>query len=129
LDEEIVSLLEEVGRGRRKLVTNHDSLGYFAERYGFEVVGVVIPGGSTLANPSSEDLAQLVAVIEEEQVRVIFAETTDSTALAEAVAAEVGAEVEVVELHTGSLGEPGTESDTLVGLLLSNAETIAEALG
>lgn len=129
VDEEIVSLLEEVEPVRRKLVTNHDSLGYFAERYGFEVVGVVIPGGSTLANPSSEDLAQLVSVIEEEQVQVIFAETTDSTALAEAVAAEVGAEVEVVELHTGSLGEPGTESDTLVGLLVSNAEAIAEALG
>jgi len=129
VDEEIVSLLDEVEPARRKLVTNHDSLGYFAERFGFEVVGVVIPGGSTLAIPSSEDLAQLVAVIEQEGVRVIFAETTDSTALAEAVATEVGADVEVVELHTGSLGEPGADSDTLIGLLRSNAETIAEALG
>jgi zinc/manganese transport system substrate-binding protein len=89
----------------------------------------VIPGGSSLGDPSSAELAELVAVIEREQVPAIFAETTESRALAEAVAAEAGGDVAVVELYTESLGEPGTSADTLIGLLLVDAKRIAEALG
>ena len=68
-------------------------------------------------------------MIESEGVVAIFAEMTGSSALASAVAAEVGHEVEVVELYTGSLGEPGSGADTLVRMMLTNAELIAEALG
>jgi zinc/manganese transport system substrate-binding protein len=111
------------------LVTNHDSLGYFADRYGFVVIGTVIPGGSSLGDPSSADLAELVAVISRGQSPAIFAESTEPQALADAVAAEGGANVAVVELFTGSLSEPGTAADTLVGMLLVDAERIARALG
>ena len=110
-DEDIQATLEVVPPANRKLVTNHDALGYFASRYGFEVVGVVIPGGSTLAEPSSAELTELVAVVEQEQVQAIFAETTNPEVLADAVAAEAGGEVIVVELFTGSLGEPGSGAD------------------
>lgn len=127
-DKEIVEILSAVPVDARKLITNHDALGYFAERYGFEVVGTVIPGGSTLADPSAAEVAHLAEVLDREGIRAIFAETAVSTALAEAVAAEVGDEVRVVELYIGSLGEPGTEADTLIGMLLSNAQRIAEAL-
>ena len=75
LASEIEVMLQEIPDADRKLVTNHDSLGYFADRYGFEIVGVVIPGGSTLAEPSSAELANLVQVMREQDVRVIFAET------------------------------------------------------
>ncbi len=126
---EIESILEAVPRDSRNLVTDHDALGYFAAVYGFEIVGTVIPGGSTLGAPSSDELAKLVRIIELERVVAIFAETTESSALASAVAAEVGHEVEVVELYTGSLGEPGSGADTLVRMMLTNAELIAEALG
>ena len=128
LDAEIQDILAPIPHENRVLITNHDSLGYFAARYEFEVIGVVIPGGSTLADPSSAQLAALVEEIVEEGVKVIFAETIDSTALAEAVAAEAGTDVAVVTLHTGSLGEPGTETDNVVGMLRSNAMRIAEAL-
>ena len=128
LDAEIQDILAPIPHENRVLITNHDSLGYFADRYEFEVIGVVIPGGSTLADPSSAELAALVEEIVEEGVKVIFAETIDSTALAEAVAAEAGTDVAVVTLHTGSLGEPGTETDNIVGMLRSNALRIAEAL-
>ena len=127
-DEEIQAALEVVAPVNRKLVTNHDALGYFASRYGFEVVGVVIPGGSTLAEPSSAELTELVAIVEQEQVRAIFAETTNPEVLADAVAAEAGGEVIVVELFTGSLGEPGSAADTLIGMLTTNAQRIAQAL-
>lgn len=112
----------------RRMVTNHDAFGYFADVFGFEIVGVVIPGGSTLDDPSSAELAELVEEIEHENVSAIFAETTSSTALAEAVAAEVGREIAVVELYTESLDEPGTDAGTLIGMLLTNAERIAGAL-
>jgi zinc/manganese transport system substrate-binding protein len=66
--------------------------------------------------------------MEHEGVRVIFAETTQPTQLAEAVAAELGAGVDVVELYTESLGGPDSGAETLAGMLLTNANRIAEAL-
>jgi zinc/manganese transport system substrate-binding protein len=127
-DAEIVEILRAVPDANRKLVTNHDALGYFADRYGFEVIGTVVPGGATLAEPSSAELAALVEEIEAEGVRAIFAETTEPSVLADAIAAETGGTVEVVELYTGSLGEPGSGADTLIGMLITNARRIAEAL-
>ena len=128
LDAEIRALLSPIPEENRKLVTNHDSLGYFAHRYGFDVIATVIPGGATLAEPSSADLAALVHTIEEEEVRAVFAETIEPTALAEAVAAEADSPLRVVELYTGSLGGPGSGADTLIGMLRTNAIRIAEAL-
>ena len=129
VDEESFEMLAVVPQSDRKLVTNHRAFGYFADRYDFEMIGTVIPGGAALANPSSSELAFLVETIEREQVPAIFTETVESDTLARTVAAEVGYDIEIVELYTGSLGEPGTEGDSLVGLLRANARRIAEALG
>ncbi|MDH3498762.1 MAG: metal ABC transporter substrate-binding protein [Acidimicrobiia bacterium] len=128
VDTEIREILAAVPDDRRKLVTNHESFGYFARRYGFEQAGVIVPGGSTLSNPSSANLAKLVEIIKRERIPAIFAETTEPRELADAVAGEVGPEVVVVELYAGSLGEPGSEADTLIGMLRTNAELIADAL-
>lgn len=127
-DREIKAILDAVPQENRKLVTNHDALGYFADRYGFAIIAVVIPGGSTLGDPSSAEMAALVEEIEQEGIRTIFAETNLPTKLAEAVASEVGDDISVVELYTGSLGEPGSDADTLIGMLTTNARRIAEAL-
>ena len=128
-DQDITAILRPIPEAGRVLVTNHDALGYFALRYGFEVAGTVIPAGTTLAEPSSAALAALVAEIESRGVRAIFAETTEPLALADAIAAEVGDGISVVELYTGSLGAPGSGADTLVGMLLTDARRIAGALG
>lgn len=127
-DEMASDILRVVEPAERRLVTNHEALGYFAARYGFEVVGVVIPGGSTLAEPSSLELAALVEEIQQEGLNAIFADTTSPTRLAETVAEEAGEEVSVVELYTESLGEPGSDGDTLVGMVLADARLIADAL-
>lgn len=126
--QQVTEILAVIPDDRRKLVTNHDSLGYFAERYGFEVVGVAIPGGSTLTAPSSAQVAELVHAIEGAGVTVLFAESTSSPGLLDAVAAEVG-DVQVVELLEGSLAPEGQPGDTLAGMLLHNAELISRALG
>jgi len=128
-DAAIVAVLEKLPNDSRKMVTNHDSFGYFATRYGFEIVGVVIPGGSTLADPSSADLADLVKTMRDESISVIFTETSQSAVLADAVAAELGSSAVVVELFTGSLGASGSGATTLAAMLLTNAQLIAGALG
>jgi zinc/manganese transport system substrate-binding protein len=128
LDASIEAALSPVPAADRKLVTNHDAMGYFATRYGFEVIGTVIPGGSTLADPSSAELAELVATMEAEGVDVVFAEVSEPTALAEAIAAELGREASVVELFTESLGGPGSGAETLTEMLMTNATRIAGAL-
>ncbi len=126
--DEMERMFDSVPEANRKLVTNHDALGYLADRFGFEVIGVVIPGGSTLSEPSSSELAELVAIIQQEQVPAIFAETSESGVLADAVAAEVGNDVEVIVLYTGSLGELGSDAGELTGMLLTDARLIADGL-
>jgi zinc/manganese transport system substrate-binding protein len=128
LDTEIEELLAPVPEERRVLVTNHEVFGYFADRYGFEVVGTVIPAGTTLAEPSSGELEDLAALIDDLGVPAVFAEATQSTRLAEALADSVGSDVEVVELFTESLGEPDSGAETYVGLMRTDAELIAGAL-
>jgi len=129
LADEIGGMLEGVPEERRLLLTNHHSLGYFADRFGFDVVGTVIPGGSTLADPSSAEVAALVRLIEDLELPAIFVETVSPSALADALAAEVDHEVAVVELFTDSLGPAGSGAETLADLLRTNASRIAEALG
>ena len=128
LDQEIETALADIPDDHRVLVTNHEVFGYFADRYGFDVVGTVIPSGTTLAEPSSGELEDLAAVIEDVGVPAVFGETTQSTRLADALAESVGADVEVVELFSESLGEPGSGAETYVGLMRTDAELIAGAL-
>lgn len=128
LDAEVQALLDPVPPERRRLVTNHEVFGYFAARYGFEVLGAVVPGGSTLAEPSAADLDRLAATVREAGVPAIFAETSSPTRLADALAAE-GADVEVVALYSESLGEPGSDGATYLDMVRTNARRIAAALG
>lgn len=125
--DEIVELLSGIPVEARRMVTNHDAFGYFAALYDFEIVGLLIPSGSTLADPSSGELADLVEVIKEQGVEVIFSDSTAPSNLANAVAADAG-DVDVVELYTGSIGEPGSGADTLIGMLISNARSVANSL-
>ncbi len=132
LDAEQVAAFATIPEARRKLVTNHDALGYLADRYGFEVVGTVIPGSSTSAETDPASFAALVDLLVAEGIDVVFAETTDGDTLARQLASEAvgrgGLEVEVVTLYTGSLGPPGSGAETYVGLLRTDAALIVAAL-
>jgi zinc/manganese transport system substrate-binding protein len=128
LNEEVAATLATVPEERRILVTDHEAFGYFAKAYDYTIAGVVIPGGSTMAEPSSADLATLTRTIEEAGVNAIFANTSNPQALIDAVAAEVG-DIEVVALFEGSLGGPGTGAETYQGMMTTNAQLISDALG
>ena len=112
----------------RRLVTNHEVFGYFADRYGFEVIGTIIPSGTTLAEPSSADLSALVDIIDETGVPAIFADTSSSRELADVLAEETGEDIAVVELFSESLGEPGSGGETYLQLIRTNADRIVGAL-
>jgi len=128
LDSEIERTLAAIPADQRILVTNHEVFGYFADRYGFEIVGAVIPSLTTNAEASAADLAELADVVSAERVPAIFAEATRSTQLADTLAQAVGGDVEVVELFTESLGAPGSGAETYMGMMRTNADLVADAL-
>ncbi|CAN5588296.1 zinc ABC transporter substrate-binding protein AztC [soil metagenome] len=129
VDAELAERLGDVPEENRQLVTNHEVFGYFADAYGFEVVGTVIPGGSTSAEPSAADLADLTEILERTGAPAIFAETSSPASLADALADEAGVDVEVVELFSESLGEEGSGGATYLEMMRTNGERVADALG
>lgn len=126
--ESMVDRFDTIPVEQRQLVTNHHVFGYFAERFGFEVVGAVLPSGTTLASPSASDLDDLADVLRDTGVPAIFADSSQPARLAEVLAAEADLDVEVVELFTESLGPPGSGADTYLGMLDTNTERIVDAL-
>ena len=122
----ILDQVAAVAPERRLLVTSHDSFSYFAEAYGFEIVGLVIPSLGTEVEPSAEHIAGLVEEIRERNVPALFGETTVSERLAQAVARETGAKL--FRLYSGSLGPEGSDAGTYLGMVRANVERIVEAL-
>ncbi len=126
LDSWIRAEVEIIPPENRLLVTNHMAYGYLAHAYGFSVAGVVIPGGDELSEPSAAELAALIDTVRELGIPAVFAETIISTNLADAVAAETGAEV--YRLYSGSLSEPDGPAPTYIDMMRYNTETIVEGL-
>lgn len=128
MDTSMADRFEVIPAGDRQLVTNHHVFAYFAERFDFEVVGAVLPSGTTLASPSASDLEELAAVLRDTGVPAIFADSSQPSRLAEVVASEVGIDIEVVGLFTESLGPPGSGAETYLEMLDTNADLIVGAL-
>ena len=126
LDSWIRVQVELVHPQRRLLVTSHDTFAYFADVYGFEVVGALIPSLAPDVEPSAEHLAGLVEVIREHNVPAVFSETTVSGKLPDAVARETGAVL--YQLYADSLGEKGSPAGTYLGMVRENVERLVEAL-
>jgi zinc/manganese transport system substrate-binding protein len=128
LDRDIAAVVAPLPVEQRLLVTNHDSLSYFADRYDFEILGSVIPSPSSLASTNPADLEALATLVADTGVPAIFAETQHSSDDTEALAKRIG-DVAVVTLQTDTLGEPGSDTDTYVDWLTVTARTIVDALG
>lgn len=128
LDDDMTRAFETIPPERRALVTNHHVFGYLADRYGFRVIGAVIPGGTTLAAPSAADLRDLAHAITDAGVPAIFAESSQPDRLMQVLAEEADVEVDVVELYTESLTAPGEGADTYVAMMRANAQRIAQGL-
>jgi len=123
-------IVEQVGRippARRLLVTNHESLGYFADRYGFTIVGTVLPSVSAGASPSAQQLTQLIGHIRASGAPAIFLETGANPQLAQQIAAETGVRV-VATLYTHSLTDATGAAPTYIDMMKHNTRVIVDAL-
>jgi ABC-type Zn uptake system ZnuABC Zn-binding protein ZnuA len=126
LDAEIRDVVAAIPAQDRKLVTDHDELGYFADEYGFTIIGTIIPGASSLAEPSAIQLAGLLDEVRALHVPAVFVSSVVNPALVETFAADAGIRVATLYLH--SLTEPDGVAPSYVELMRYNAETIAAAL-
>lgn len=126
LDGWIKKEVATIPDGQRLFVTNHEAFGYFAERYGFEVVGSVIPSFSSNAAPSAQQMAELVDEIEKLNAPAIFLDTADNNTLAQQISAETGIQV-IDDLHLESLTE-GSPAGTYIDMLKYDVSRIVEAL-
>lgn len=128
LDAWVREQVATIPEDRRKLVTSHDTFGYFADAYGFEVLGTALGSASTEASdPSARDVAILIEEIANAGVPAIFAENVSNPDLMASVAAEAGVTL-APPLYTDALGAPGTESATYDGMMRGNVTTIINAL-
>jgi ABC-type Zn uptake system ZnuABC Zn-binding protein ZnuA len=123
LDRGIRQCLDAVPAAQRKLVTDHDALGYFADRYDVEIVGAVIPSLTTQAQPSAGDVADLARLIRREGVRAVFPESGSNRKLPEAVAQETGITAEY-QLYGDALGPEGSDAATYLGMEAHNADAM-----
>lgn len=127
LDGEIAEMVAQLPQSRRKLVTGHGSLGYFADRYGFEVAGSVIPAASSMAASNPAQLEELAELMEREDIVAVFIDAEQASDDVDALAQRLEG-VTVVPLQTGSLGHPENGDATYVGFLGNNARLIVDGL-
>lgn len=127
LDGWIREQIKTIPEDRRLLVTNHETLGYFADRYGFKIVGTVIPNFSSDASPSAQDLTKLSQEIRATGAPAIFLETGSNPQIANQVAAETGVKV-VTGLFTHSLSGPDGPAPTYIEMMRYNVNQIVQAL-
>ena len=129
LDSEIATKIGALPN--RKLVTNHDALGYYVERYGLEFVGSIIPSFETSAEVSASQLSDLVDQIKSSGVKAVFAESALPSKVAKTIAAEAGVKVVDGEgaLYGDGLGPASSPGGTYLGMMRHNTATIVDNLG
>ncbi|MCW2987228.1 MAG: hypothetical protein JWM24_166 [Solirubrobacterales bacterium] len=123
LDAGIARCIDSVPAAKRKLVTDHDAFGYFAHRYGIDVVGAVIPSQTTQAQPSAKDLSALVGLVEREGVEAVFPESSLSAKVADAIASQTGASSDYT-LYGDTLGPEGSSGATYLSMEAANADSM-----
>jgi ABC-type Zn uptake system ZnuABC Zn-binding protein ZnuA len=127
LDRAVRECWVRVPARERKLVTTHDALGYYAERYGLEIVGTVIPSLSTQGQASAGELAELADTIRQERVKVVFAESSVNNKVERAIADETGATVGR-PLWADTLGPEGSSGATYLRSIADNTDAMVEGV-
>jgi zinc/manganese transport system substrate-binding protein len=127
LDAWIKTEVAQLPPGKRLLVTNHDALGYFADAYGFKVVGAVIPSVTNEASPSAQQMAGLIDTIKSSGAPAIFLDANENRKLADQIASESGAKV-VTDLYVETLSAPDGPAPTYIDMLKHDVTTILAVL-
>jgi len=128
LDAWVKTEVAAIPVNKRKLVTNHDALGYFAQRYGFKIIGAVIPSATTeAADPSAKETADLLNIIKSNGVHAIFSENMANPKLAQTLSKEAGVQVGP-ELYTDALGPLHSNGETYLKMIQHNVKIFVEYL-
>ncbi|SKC68131.1 zinc/manganese transport system substrate-binding protein [Okibacterium fritillariae] len=128
LESRIQDTVDRIPAENRALVTNHHVFGYFAERYGFEVIGAIVPSGTTLASPSASDLDSLASAIRSSGVPAIFVDSSQPDTLGQVLADEAGLDVAVLSLYSESLTSAKGGAPSYIDMMDANVETLARGL-
>ena len=129
LDSEIAAQMAIIPEAQRVLVTNHDTMSYFAQRYGLRVVGTVLGSVSTESgDPGANEIVELVATIKETGAPAIFIEAFGNDDLVQTIATEAGVNI-APPLFTDALGAAGSDGATYIDMMRYNSQTIYQALG
>ena len=126
LDTWINEHVSQIPPERRLLVTNHEALGYFADRYSFTVIGAVLPSVSSDASTSAGQMAELIEQIKSSGTPAIFLDEVENPALAQQIADETGVKI-VADLHLESLTD-GPPAATYIDMMKHNVTQIVNAL-
>ena len=126
IDGWIREKIAKIPAENRKIVTDHRLMGYYVEEYGLEMAGTIIPGYSSLSEPSAQELAQIEDAIRDLGVKAIFVGNTVNPNLGQRIAEDTG--VELVFFYTGSLSSAGGEADTYLDYLRYNTRAFVNAL-
>lgn len=126
LDEAIVAVTATIPESNRRLLTYHDSFGYFAIRYGYTVIGAIQPNDTS--QPSAKEVAALIDQLREEGVPAIFGSILFPADVIDQIASETGVTVSTL-LDDGLPGEPDDPEHTYIGMMVENMRTLATALG
>lgn len=127
LDADVRRQVGSIPPENRTLITSHDTFGYFARRYGFEVDTALASASTETGDPSAGETAELVGKVETSGVPAIFGENVSDPGVMEAIAAEAGVEL-APPLYTDALGGPGSKGGTYVRMVRYNVSTMSEAL-
>ena len=126
IDAWIREQIEQVPPENRKIVTDHRLLGYYVDEYGLEMAGAIIPGYSSLSEPSAQELAKIEDIIDTLDVQAIFVGKTVNPNLAERIAEDTG--VSLVYFYTGSLSSADGEAGSYLDYLRYNTNAFVNAL-
>lgn len=127
MDTRVQGIYNQIPAADRKLVTNHEAFQYLANRFSLNIVGAVIPSLSDAAEPTAQDINDLIGTIRAQKVKAIFAESSANPRVARQVAQETGITI-VDNLYGDTLGEPGSDGDTYLKMMVADATTIVTAL-
>jgi ABC-type Zn uptake system ZnuABC Zn-binding protein ZnuA len=126
LDQWIQAQTATVPEANRKIVTDHVQMGYFAERYGYDQIGAIIPSYSTVSQPSAQEIAKLEDTIRNLKVKAVFVGENANPTLAKRIADDTG--VQLVYFYTGSLSKVGGPAATYLDYMRYDTSVITKAL-
>ena len=127
LDAAVKTASATIDEDLRQLLTYHDAYAYFAQRYGWTVIGAIQP--SSFEEPTPKEIADLIDQVRATGVTAVFGSEVFPSSVLEQIGNETGVRYVDVLRDDDLLGSPGDAEHSWLGLMRFNFVTMVEALG